>query len=148
MTKVHSFSIFLLRVVMGWMFFWAGYTKIIDPNFSAASYIQSAKTFTGFYHWLLTSNVLPIVNFLNEWGLTLLGVSLIIGLGVRLSSWLGIILMALYYAVLGFPYPNPHSYIVDEHIIYIAALLLLIAFNAGREIGLAKFFPALSRKIG
>ena len=69
-------------------------------------------------------------------GLTLLGASLIIGLFVRFSSLLGVLLMALYYIPLGFPYPNPNSYIVDQHIIYIAVLFFFAAIRAGRVFGL------------
>jgi thiosulfate dehydrogenase [quinone] large subunit len=43
-----------------------------------------------------------------------------------------------YFPILKFPYPNPHAYIVDEHIIYIAALVVLAVFKAGRAYGLEK----------
>ncbi len=124
---------------------YAGITKIIDPKFSAAGYIVNAKTFTGFYQWLAGPNLLPIVNFLNEWGLTLLGISLILGIGVRLSSTLGAILMLLYYfPILDFPHPNPYSFIVDEHIVYAASLLVLASVRAGRTWGLDNLCSKLS----
>jgi thiosulfate dehydrogenase [quinone] large subunit len=149
MTQFQKFSLFLLRIAHGWMMFYAGITKVLDPNWSAAGYLNGAKTFAGFYGWLASPGVLPVVNFVNEWGLTLLGVSLILGLGVRLSSILGAVLMLLYYVpIIDFPYPNPHSYIVDEHIIYAAALLLLAAFRAGRVWGLENWcanLPVCSR---
>jgi len=95
------------------------------------------KTSEGFYQWLLSPGILPAVNFINEWGLTLLGVSLILGIFVRLSSVLGAVLMLLYYfPVLIFPYAGKHSYLVDEHIIYALVLLLLAAMRAGRIWGL------------
>lgn len=125
---------------MGTMFFYAGFTKIIDSNWSAAFYLHGAKTFTGFYEWLTTPGILPIVNFLNEWGLTLLGLSLILGIFVRLSSILGAVLMLLYYfPTLDFPYPNAHSFIVDEHIIYATALIVLASFKNHRFIGQKDF---------
>lgn len=136
MTQSQKLSIFLLRITTGWMMFYAGITKVIDPTWSAAGYLKGAKLLPGFYNWLLTPNILPCINFINEWGLTLLGVSLILGIGVRLSSILGAVLMILYYIPLGFPYPNPHAYIVDEHIIYAAVLLFFAAIKAGRSIGL------------
>lgn len=140
-----KFFLFLLRIATGWMYFYAGITKVIDPNFSAAGYLQGAKTFAGFYQWLLGPGVLPIVNFINEWGLTLLGISLVLGIGVRLSSVLGAILMLLYYfPILSFPYPNAHSYIVDEHIIYVAVLLFFAAVRAGRAWGLENWCANLS----
>src|SRR3989344_3120408 len=141
MTQFQKISLFFLRITMGWMFFWAGITKVLaDPSWSAAGYLKGAKMFTGFYNFLSTPGMLPITDFVNEWGLTLLGVSLIFGLGVRVSSILGAALMLLYYfPILDFPYPNAHSYIVDEHIIYIAALLLLAAMKAGRAWGLKRW---------
>lgn len=118
--------------------FYAGITKVLSPQgFSAAGYLTGAKTFHGFYQALLQPSILPFINFVNEWGLTLLGVSLILGVFVRISAPLGALLMLLYYfPILDGLYPNAHSLIVDEHIIYAAALLVLAAYNAGSVWGL------------
>ena len=136
MTSPQKFFLFMLRVIVGWMFFYAGITKVLNPQWSAEGYLKGAKAFTWFFQMLLDPSVLPIINFMNKWGLTLLGISLILGLFVRFSSLLGVLLMALYYLALGFPYPNPHSYIVDEHIIYISILLFFATIKAGRVFGL------------
>lgn len=126
---------------MGWMMFYAGVTKIMDPPWSAAGYLQSAKTFPGLFQWFMQPGILPVVNLINEWGLTLLGISLILGVFVRLSSVLGALLMMLYYfPILDGVYPNAHSYIVDEHIIYAAALLSFAAVRAGRYWGMESWF--------
>lgn len=144
MNTFQKISLLLLRIGLGWMFFWAGITKVINPAWSAAGYLQGAKTFTGFYHWLTTPALLPITNFVNEWGLTLLGAALILGVVVRLSSVLGAVLMLLYYfPILQFPYPNSHSFIVDEHVVYVFALLVLASFRAGRVWGLEKWCSRL-----
>ena len=157
MTIYQKIALFLLRIAMGWMMFYAGITKVLDPKWSAAGYLKGAKMFSGFYNWLLQPNILPTTNFINEWGLTLLGVSLILGIGVRLSSMLGALLMLLYYFPLGFPYPNPHSYIVDEHVIYACILLYFAAIRAGRTWGLENWcsnlpicsrFPILRKMLG
>lgn len=136
MTKFQKLSILILRLTLGLLMFYSGITKIMDPSWSAAGYLKDAKFFSQFYNFLLSPSVLPVINFINEWGLTLLGASLIIGIFVRLSSFLGIVLMVLYYLpTLNFPYVGAHSYLVDEHIIYSASLLLLMVFNAGRIFG-------------
>ena len=141
MSRFQKISLVLLRISMGWFFFYAGITKVLDPKWSAASTIKGATILADFYNWLLTPSVLPVINFLNEWGLVLLGVSLIVGLFVRLSSVLGALLMLLYYlAQLKFPYPNPYSFIVDQHIIYIFALLYFAAIRAGKTWGLDGYF--------
>ena len=139
MTKLQRISLFLLRVSLGWVFFYAGITKVLKPGWSAAGFLQGAKTFPDFFHWFASPAVLPFTNFMNEWGLTLLGVSLILGVFIRWTAPLGIILMALYYLpILQFPYPNVNSFIVDEHIIYMVALAVLAACKAGSYWGLGK----------
>ncbi len=135
--NAQNISLFFLRISLGWLFFYAGITKVLDSSWSAAGYIGSAQTFHGFFAWFLQPNILPLVNLVNEWGLTLLGVSLILGIFVRFSAVLGAILMVLYYfVVLNFPYVGEHSYLVDEHIIYIFGLLTLATFQAGKVWGL------------
>lgn len=137
MTQVQKMSLFLLRIATGWMMFYAGITKVIDPTWSAEEYLKGAKMFVGFYHWLVNPGILPTVNFLNEWGLTLLGISLILGISVRLSSILGSILMVLYYfPTLDFPYTDRFGFLVDEHIIYVLVLVLFGSLRAGRVWGL------------
>lgn len=144
MTTNQKLSLFLLRISLGWFYFYAGITKLIDPSWSAAGYLSGAKTFPFFYHWLLQPQIIPVVNFINELSLTLLGISLILGLFVRLSSWLGVLLMILYYLViLDFPYPNAHAFLVDEHIIYILVLAFFATIGAGRIWGLENWCSGL-----
>lgn len=157
MSKSQKISLFLLRIGIGWLMFYAGITKILNPNFSAAGYLGTAKTFPNIYQWLASPANIGWINFVNEWSLTLLGISLILGIAVRFSSILGAVLMLLYYfPVLTFPYVA-HSYIVDEHIVYALALLVLAATRAGRVYGLENWcsnlpicskFPQLRRLFG
>ena len=157
MTKLQKISFFLLRISLGWLFFYSGITKVLAPAWSAEGYLKGAKMLAPFYNWLLQPNILPTTNFLNEWGLTLIGAALILGVVVRLSAVLGALIMLLYYIPLGFPFPNPNSYIVDQHIIYIFSLLALGAFKAGRVMGLENWcsnlpicrkFPRLRSLLG
>lgn len=138
MTNFQNITLFVLRVSLGWMFFWAGITKVLNPEWTAAGYLSNAKNFVEMYDFFLSPQVLPIINFVNAWGLTLLGVSLILGVFVRISAPLGMLLMVLYYLPLGFPHPNPNSYIVDQHVIYFLGLAVLTAFDAGRIWGLGR----------
>lgn len=141
MTTAKKLSLVLLRVSLGILFLYAGLTKVIDPTWTAGGYLMGAKTFAGFFQWLASPGLIGFVNFLNAWGLTLLGVSLVVGIFVRLSSLLGAILMVLYYfTVLQFPYIAPHSFLVDDHIVYAAGLLVLYGFYAGRVWGLDNWF--------
>ena len=124
------------RIALGWLFFYAGITKLLAPAWSAKGFLLGAKTFTGFYAWLASDGVLPVVDFMNEWGLTLLGVSLILGVFVRLSGLLGALLMVLYWFP-GLDFPKvDHGYLVDDHVIYALVLLYFAAVKAGRWYGL------------
>lgn len=137
MNKQLKISVFLSRVALGILFFYAGITKVMNPAWSAAGYLNSAKTFPELYQWFASAGNIGWINLVNEWGLTLVGVALIAGLLVRWASLGGVLLMALYYlAILQFPYVGEHSFLVDEHIIYITVFLTLFASNAGTFWGL------------
>lgn len=134
----------MLRVSLGWVMFYAGIVKILDPNWSAAGYLKAAKTFSGLFAWFAQPEILPATNFLNEWGLTLVGLSLLLGVFVRLSSFAGVLLMLLYYfPALTFPKIGANSFIIDDHIIYALVFLVLAAFHAGRYYGLEKWCSGL-----
>lgn len=141
MSRSVRIVIFILRLVLGWLFLYSGITKILDPSWSAEGIIGGAKTFSAFFHWLSLSQNIGWVNSVNAWGQALIGLSLMSGLLVKWSSVFGMLMMALYYlAVLNFPYPNAHSYLVDDHIIYFLIFLLLYFVNAGKFWGLDILF--------
>ncbi|MFO0705111.1 MAG: DoxX family protein [Candidatus Andersenbacteria bacterium] len=136
-SKAAKITLLVLRLVLGWLFLYSAVTKLADPSWTSAAYLESANTFTPFYHWLASSSVIPLVDALNVWGQLLLGISLVLGVGVRISATLGALLMLLYYfPILQFPYPDAHSYLVDEHIIIAAVLVFFVAVRAGRYWGI------------
>jgi len=137
LSKLQKNLLVLLRLALGWIFLYAGIVKVMDPKWSAAGFLKTAKILPELYTWFGLPTNLPWVNLLNEWGLLLLGVSLILGLWVRWSAFLGVVLMILYYLPqVNFPYVGANSLLVDEHIIYIIGLLILIFFRAGYYYGL------------
>lgn len=141
MNNTKNISMFVLRLTLGWLFFYAGITKVINPNWSAAGYLEGAKTFPALFNWFANASNIGWINFVNEWGLTLVGVSLISGLFVRWASLGGILLMILYYLpVLDFPYIASHSFLVDEHIIYLFSFAVLFTHDAGKYWGLDKYW--------
>lgn len=143
MSKNSKITLLLLRLGMGWLMFNAGFVKVLDPEWSAAGYLENAQTFPSFFAWFAQPEILPFTDFVNEWALTLLGISLILGIFVRLSTKLGAVLMLLYYfPVLEFPLIKPYYLLVDEHIIYAIVLLVIGALHAGRDGGLDEWFTA------
>ena len=139
MNIIKKIIYFFLRVSMGWLMFYAGITKILDGKWSSKGYIAQAKVLPELYNWFLSPNILPSIDFLNKWGLTLIGASLIIGFLVRFSSPFGALLMILYYLpILNFPYVGngKTSYIIDQHIIFAFVFIVFIIIDAGKYWGL------------
>jgi len=136
MNKNQKIILTVTRVLFGWTFFYSGITKVLNPEWSAEGYLLGAKTFSGFYEWLASPANIGWVNLLNEWGLTLIGVSLILGIWVKWTAVAGALMMVLYwFPALSFPYAG-HGFLVNENIVYAATLLLLKKFNAGAYFGI------------
>lgn len=147
MNKQLKTVVFLSRVVLGVLFFYAGIVKVMNPDWSASGYLNNAKTFSGLYRWFASASNIGWVNFVNEWGFVVIGLALIFGLLTRWASLGGIIYMVLYYfPVLQFPYVGEHSFLVDDHIIYITVLLILFTSNAGTFWGLDSWLQKRFRK--
>lgn len=149
LSAYQQLSLLFLRLSIGILFFYAGISKLLTPNWSAVGYLKNAQNLTPFYQFLASTQNIGWVNFLNEWGLTLVGISLILGVFIKLSSVSGIFIMILYYIpILHFPYvgKNPASFLVDEHIILIAGLLIVFFFEAGKYFSLKNSFKTFLPK--
>ena len=89
----------VLRVFVGWHFLYEGLSKLATPGWSSASYLMESKwLFSGFFHWIISSpETLAVADFLNIWGLILIGLGLFVGLFTRVASISGILILLLYY---------------------------------------------------
>ena len=130
--------VFFFRIAMGWTFLYAGLTQLTDPHWTAAGFLTHTKTFHDVFAWFATPGIAPYTDFLVKWGHTLIGLSLIAGLLVRMSGVFGLLLMAVYYfAHLDFPYvDSPVNFIMEYHLVYGGVLVYLIAARAGHVWGL------------
>jgi thiosulfate dehydrogenase (quinone) large subunit len=135
----------ILRVLIGWHFLHEGIVKLINPYWSSAGYLSEAQwIFAGLFKSILSSSaVLSVVDFLNIWGLILIGLGLITGLLTRPAAVAGMVLLALYYLAnppfIGYTYsaPSEGNYLfVNKNLIELAALCVLAVFPTGRVIGL------------
>lgn len=147
MNFLKKINFFLLRVGLGWILLYAGINQVLDKKWSAKAYIAQAKTFPVFYNSLLAPSTLQIIDFLNKWGLTLIGISIILGLFVRFSAPFGAALMILYYfPILEFPNVGKNYYIVDMHIIFALVFLLFAVVDAGKYWGLDYYRAAMKMR--
>jgi thiosulfate dehydrogenase [quinone] large subunit len=84
--------------------------------------------------------LIKIIAFINVFTLLFVGISLILGIFTRIATFLGIILLALYYFPgLSFPYAG-YGILIDEHIIFIIILWFLRVSHAEKYYSLKSVF--------
>jgi len=143
-TRWQQAALVVLRVAIGWHFLYEGYVKIIHPEWSAASYLQRAVgPFAGVFHWMAANHTaLRAVDFMNEMGLTAVGLGLIVGLLTRPAAVAGMFMLALYYlanppwiGVLAAPGEGNYLW-VDKNLVEFLALAVIVSFDTGKVAGL------------
>ena len=142
----------IIRAAIGWHFLYEGLIKLFAEKWSAASYLNNTFGFlSGFYHWLAASPArLSAVDFLNVWGLILIGLALFLGLYAKWASIGGALLLILYY----FAYPpfgvsllggDGTVYIINPLFIEAAILVFFFCFKE-KGYGLSNLAPWLKKK--
>ena len=137
-TKLEKGLALFFRITMGWVFLYAASHQLFDPKFSAGGFLAHTKTFHDLFAYFATPALLPVTNFLVEWGHFLIGISLLTGCLVRVSAPFGILLMLTYWmAHMDFPFvENKLNFIFDYHLVYSGVLVYVIAKHAGRVFGM------------
>lgn len=154
-TKWQLSALVIVRVLIGWQFLYEGLVKVFNTNWSAASYLNAAQGPFAYIFKSMTSNtsLIDVLNFCNQWGLILVGFSLIAGLLSRWACIGGMALLSMYYLC------NPpfiglditgnaegNYLIVNKNLIELFTLLILFFFPTGRIIGLDRFFYLTHQK--
>lgn len=129
--------IFVLRILIGWTFLYAGAWQIWE-NFDTAGFLNHVVTFHNVFTVFATPALLPVTDFLVKWGHLLIGLSFISGFLVRISGPFGVLLMITYYfAHMQFPFIEDHlNLLVDYHLVYATVIVYLVAHRAGHVWGL------------
>jgi uncharacterized membrane protein YphA (DoxX/SURF4 family) len=135
----------LLRILIGWQFLYEGIIKLINPEWTARPFLEGSRWIFGdLFRWMISGNTgMWIVDTLNAYGLTLIGLALILGLFTRLAAWGGITLLVMYYIAYppfgGYSYGSPSEggyLIVNKNLIELFALMMLAFADAGRHWGI------------
>ena len=149
-------TLVVLRVLIGWHFLYEGVTKLINPDWSSVGFLlDSSGLFKGLFEWMASDpGVLKTVDFLNIWGLILIGLGLILGLLTRPSALAGIVLLLFYYLshppLIGAVYsaPSEGSYLwVNKNLLEMASLAVLLVFNTGSIIGVDRLITKLKHRL-
>ena len=147
-TGLQLWALVILRVAIGWHFLYEGITKVLNPDWSSLGYLMDSRgLFSGMFHSMAgNAGLLNVMDFINVWGLILIGAGLIVGLFTRIAAISGIVLLAFYYlshpAIIGVTYaiPSEGSYLwVNKNLIELFAIWVIILFPTWRTVGLDRF---------
>ena len=150
----------LARISLGFIFLWAFFDKLIGLGFATCrdpktdvvtrmcskAWLEGGSPTEGFLKFATKG---PLADFyqglagiaLIDWlfmiGLLLIGVALIFGIGMRIATITGSLLLLMMWSAALPPANNP---IIDDHIVYIFVLLALSATNNQQVIGLRSWW--------
>lgn len=138
MSATEKGIVFFFRIAMAWTFLYAASHQVFNPQFSVVGFLSHTKTFSGLFSLFTGPGIAPVTTFLVAYGHLLIGLSLLVGLMVRVSAAFGILLMLVYWmAHMDWPYiSDTNNFIVDSHIVYAGVLFFLIVRQAGHVWGL------------
>jgi thiosulfate dehydrogenase [quinone] large subunit len=138
--RAHSLSawfVLALRLMMGYAFLHAGWTKITAAEpFSAGGYlthVTAASPASGLFHWMGTTPwFVDFVNVAVPYGEFLIGLGLLVGAFTRLAAFWGAFMMLMFY--LG-NWEVQHG-VINGDFAYMLVFLAVAAFGAGHILGL------------
>jgi thiosulfate dehydrogenase (quinone) large subunit len=145
-------AITVMRVAIGWHFLYEGIAKLSSPSWSAAGYLKQARgPFAELFKGLAAnSNLLANADAITMWGLTAVGILLILGLFTRLSSLAAAGFIVLFYLCnppfVGYFYsiPSEGSYlVVNKNLVELCALLVVFTTGSGKFAGLDRVVSGL-----
>ena len=145
-------AITVLRVVIGWHFLYEGVSKLTSTTWSSAGYMRASRgPLAEFFRWIASQpHLLDNANLITMYGLTIVGVLLMLGLFTRLAAAGGIGFILLFYLCnppfVGYFYsiPTEGSYlIVNKNLVELCALGVILATGSGRFAGIDRILHLL-----
>lgn len=111
---ISSFNRYLLvfvRIAIGWHFMYEGVAKLLAGTWSSAAFLAGSKwVFAPVFHWMAgNSAITAVVDFLNIWGMILVGLGLMLGLLARWASAFGALMLFFYFIA----YPPIPGYMIS-----------------------------------
>ncbi|MFP4621207.1 MAG: DoxX family membrane protein [Bacteroidales bacterium] len=156
LTDPQQWSFIILRIIIGWHLLYEGIVKLLDPNWSAESFLTGSQGFfSGAFQWMASQPaVLEMVNILNIWGLILIGLGLFLGFFARTAVYAGILLLFFYYIAYppfqgyNFGVPQEGNYLlVNKNFIELMSLVVLALFPKTLNIGVWSLLKRMQSRV-
>lgn len=140
-----------LRLAMGWIFLWAFVDKLFGLGHGTASKdawvhggsptlgflrFSAAGPFAGFYHSIAGAGW---ADWLFMIGLAAIGLALITGIGMRIGSIAGAVMLLMMYSVV---LPPADNVFADDHLVYAGLLVALALLKAEDTLGLGAWWKS------
>lgn len=148
------------RITLGLTFLWAFFDKLFGLGFATCrdakteavtmfcdkAWVSGGSPTTGFlkfgtkgpladFYQSLAGN--PFIDVLFMAGLLLIGFALVVGIGMKLATVSGVLLLMMMWSAMMLPENNP---LLDDHVIYSVVLLGLLAANNRQVWGLRNWW--------
>lgn len=145
----------VLRFVIGWHILYEGISKVLNPQWTSANFLQESQgILSGLSNWIISNpNLLATVDFLNTWGLVAIGLGLIVGFLFKPAAIIGSFLIFIYYLsvppLVGYEYTLPSdgsNLVVNRTLIEAIALFGLALFPTSKIFGLDFFIYSRSKR--
>ena len=148
-TKAQLSWLVVLRILIGWFFLYEGLAKILSPNWTSYGYLMDSKGIFSPLFTMIAGNptMMAVADFINIYGLTIIGLLLILGLFERVGYLGAAILLLLYYLshppLINVEYLLPSegtTLWVDKNLVMLVAVIVLYFFPTSKIIGLDRAF--------
>lgn len=145
LNKAGSYLLTIVRIAIGWQFLYEGIAKIIAGNWTSAPYLAGSKWILAPLFTAMADNqaAVAFVDFINIWGMVLVGVGLMLGLLSRWASAGGALMLLLYF--MAYPpipgymtgVPTEGSYLwVNRNLIELFVLAIFVFISPASHYGL------------
>jgi uncharacterized membrane protein YphA (DoxX/SURF4 family) len=143
--RLYSSFLAILRIAIGWHFLYEGLVKLMNPAWTARPFLEGSRWIFGdLFRWMISGNTgMWLIDTINAYGLTIIGIALILGLFTRIAMLSGATLLLMYYLAYppfgGFSYgaPSEGSYLfVNKNLVELFAMILLSLTDSGLFFGL------------
>jgi thiosulfate dehydrogenase [quinone] large subunit len=154
MGKKARYLLAVLRISLGWVFLWAFLDKLFGLGRSTTpenAWLAGGSPTSGFLSFSARGPLVgvfqgmagsPVVDVLFMTGLLGLGLTLLLGIGLKVAGVAGPLLMLLLWVSQLPPAANPF---MDNHIIYALVLALFPLLEAGHTLGLGRWWAEKTR---
>mgnify|MGYP004702244531 CR=1 FL=1 len=95
-----SWTLTIIRIMIGWYFLYEGIDKLMTPGWSAKIFLMDSRwIFSGFFQSMAENpGLMKFIDFVNIWGQILIGISFLTGLFVRWMAIAASVLLLFYFA--------------------------------------------------